>query len=245
MKLIAKIKRERGPIWRAGKAIKGAVTEVHLPIGIARPIFSLMYELHMLAEVAAVSCIRFLYTEPMFRSKCSQIGKRFKMEHLPYLTGFGSICIGDNVRLSGKSAIAFSNQIRVAPSLLIGNGVFIGHECGLHIATALEIGDNTLIAKGVTIYDFDGHPYAANERREEQQIEDSNCAQVRIGKDVWIGSKAIILKGVTIGDGAIVAAGSVVTRDVEARTVVAGNPAKLVKRLDRESGPSVPSGHLT
>ena len=54
---------------------------------------------------------------------------------------------------------------------------------------------------------------------------------VRLGDDVWVGSGAILLPGVTVGDGAIVAAGAVVTRDVEPRTVVGGNPARFIKRI--------------
>ena len=93
-------------------------------------------------------------------------------------------------------------------------------QCANHIT----IGDNCAIAGDVLIQDTDFHPV---------MDEDGNpkpiSKPIHIGNHVWICAKATILKGVTIGDGAIVAAGAVVTKDVPARCVVAGNPGKIVK----------------
>ena len=75
------------------------------------------------------------------------------------------------------------------------------------------------------IMDFDAHRihYESGEKN-------SITAPVSIGNHVWIGAEAIILKGVTIGDGAVIGAGSVVTRDVESCAIVVGNPARVIKR---------------
>lgn len=239
MSFIARQKRERGWAWSMAKNVHGVLTSLHLPIGVVRPIFSAAYDAHLVFGEIGIAIVRFFYSEPLFRSKCKRVGERFKMEQLPYLTGQGQIHIGNNVRLSGKSAIAFSNQLGDAPLLEIGDGTFIGHDCGLHVARHVKIGRNTLIAKGVSVYDFDGHSYDPQERRDDELIQSTNARQVTIGDDVWVGTKAIILKGVTIGDGAIVAAGSVVTRDVPAGVVVAGNPAKEIKRTPSESRPNM------
>lgn len=232
MKWVAKIKRERGALWSIAKSTHQFLTSLHLPLLGIKPVVARIYDLHMAVSAIAIMLVRFFYSEPLFRSKCARIGRHFKMEQLPYLTGAGVINIGSNVRLSGKSSIAFSNQLGDSPILKIGNGTFVGHACGIHIAKSVEVGNNTLIASGVVVYDFDGHPYDAQDRRDDGLIQESNVAAVRIGHDVWIGARAIILKGVTIGDGAIVAAGSVVAKSVAPYTVVAGNPAKVVKQLD-------------
>jgi acetyltransferase-like isoleucine patch superfamily enzyme len=85
------------------------------------------------------------------------------------------------------------------------------------------IGKDTQIAFGVTISDHDFHKtYSAGSANIE-------TAPVYIGQNVWIGMHAIVLKGVTIGDGAVVAAGAVVTRDVPPRCLVGGVPAKVIK----------------
>jgi len=196
-------------LLRIAKRGHGLITSIHLPAIGVKLIVSIIYDMHMIFSVACISAVRFFYNEPLFRSKCERIGRRFRMEQLPHLTGSSSIEFGDNVRLSGKSAMAFSDQIVARPILKVGDGVFIGRDCGLHIAHSIKVGDNTLIAKGVSIYDFDGHPYDADERREEQIVSGTNRAPVKIGRDVWVGSRAIILRGVIVGNGAIIAAGSV------------------------------------
>jgi len=88
-----------------------------------------------------------------------------------------------------------------------------------------------LLATGVRVFDFDGHPLDAERRRRYEPTPAEGIRPVIIGDDVWIGTGAIILKGVTIGDRAIVGAGAVVAKDVPADVVVAGNPARLVKHL--------------
>ena len=84
---------------------------------------------------------------------------------------------------------------------------------------------------GVRVFDLDGHPIDAELRRRGEPTPPDGIRPVILGNDVWIGAGAIILKGVSIGDRSIVAAGSVVTRPVPADTVVAGNPAKVVRTL--------------
>lgn len=118
-------------------------------------------------------------------------------------------------------------------NLYLGNFSSIGSEClFLNSKANIYIGDYVMIAPRVTIvtgnhkFDIPGMYM--------QQINDSmktkeDDVDIIIGNDVWIGTGAIILKGVKIGDGAIVGAGSVVTRDVLPYTIVAGNPAKVIK----------------
>lgn len=110
--------------------------------------------------------------------------------------------------------------------------------------TSIEIGSHCLISWGTGIADSDFHPVAAAQRRIDAEalapfyegkparpIEAVKSRPVKIGNNVWIGMNAIILKGVTIGDNSVVAAGAVVTKDVPPNTVVAGNPARFAKRL--------------
>ena len=83
----------------------------------------------------------------------------------------------------------------------------------------MTIGSDTTIADDVIIRDYDGH-----------YVNDGiKTAPVSIGNHVWIGSKSMILKGVTIGEGSVVAAGAVVVRDVPPHTLVGGVPAKVIK----------------
>jgi maltose O-acetyltransferase len=153
------------------------------------------------------------------------------MEQLPYLTGKGRIVIGDRVRLSRKPSIGFSNRFDALPELTIGDNTFIGHLCSFNIARKVTIGNHCLLAASARIYDVDAHPLDAARRRANEPFPVENNEPVFIGDDVWVGTGALILKGVTIGSRSIVGAGAVVTRDVPPDVVVAGNPARIIKHL--------------
>ncbi len=118
--------------------------------------------------------------------------------------GSAAILIGDGVTMNGTAITARSRTIR------IGKGTMIGPNC--------------------VITDSDFHaPWPPETRLTTPACERDR--DVTIGDDVWLGMRCIVLKGVTIGDGAIVAAGSVVTRDVPPATIVAGTPARVVRQL--------------
>lgn len=104
----------------------------------------------------------------------------------------------------------------------LGMGVFLNFNCVILDVAAVTIGDRTQIGTGVQILTAD-HPRDAAMRASGLE----SGRPVRIGRNVWIGSGAIILPGVTIGDDAVVGAGSVVTRDVPAGATAFGNPARV------------------
>jgi acetyltransferase-like isoleucine patch superfamily enzyme len=113
-------------------------------------------------------------------------------------------------------------------SLVIGERVFINTGSTVVATHRIEIGDDCRIGDLVAIFDTDHHSLEPS--RPIRQ------APVRLGANVWIGRSAIILPGVTIGDHAAIAAGSVVTGDVPARTLVAGVPARPIRTLDIPDG---------
>ena len=110
----------------------------------------------------------------------------------------------------------------------------VGDDCGFTgttfvAADRITIGDRVLVGGNASIVDFDFHPLTPEGRAEN--INAGAAAPIVIEDDVFVGMEALILKGVTIGEGAVVGAGSVVTQDVPPRTVVAGNPAQVVREL--------------
>ena len=106
----------------------------------------------------------------------------------------------------------------------LGKNVFINSCCNFQDQGGICIGDSTLIGHRVVLATID-HDLNPCDRS-------NHCAPIRIGDRVWIGSGAIITKGVTIGNGAVIAAGAVVTKDVPANTVVGGVPAKVIKVIE-------------
>jgi acetyltransferase-like isoleucine patch superfamily enzyme len=108
----------------------------------------------------------------------------------------------------------------------------VGNDCGLTGATLvaaerIEIGNRVLIGTNVTIVDTDFHPLSWQER--QQDINRGKYRPVIIEDDVFIGMNSLILKGVRVGRGSVIGAGSVVTKDVPENVVVAGNPAQVVR----------------
>lgn len=104
--------------------------------------------------------------------------------------------------------------------LILGGG-YINHNVNISCFKRIEIGTDVVISENVTIRDSDNHSLLGSNKESIQPV--------KIGSHVWIGLNATILKGVTIGDGAIIAAGAVVTKNVPERCLVAGVPAKVIK----------------
>ena len=218
------------------KRVAKLVLQWHLPVGaLSRPFFAALYRMHVAARGAAGWSLRMFWYEPLWRSQCRTVGRRFRMEQMPYLVGRGDIVIGNDVCLSGKSSIAFSARYVPLPTLSIGNGSFLGHNCAVTVARQVQIGDHCLIAGAVRITDFDGHPLDAAARRAGESAPVEAVRPVIIGNDVWIGYGAVVLKGVHVGDRAVIGAGAVVTRNVPSDTVVAGNPARVIRRLTKDN----------
>jgi acetyltransferase-like isoleucine patch superfamily enzyme len=197
---------------------------------MTRPLFRALHALHVGLREGRDWGLRFFWYEPLFRSQCETVGSGLRLDKLPYINGSGRIVLGNNVHLAGKIDIGFSNRL-YDPELIIGDDTFIGHGCSLNVARSICIGRHCLIAGSVRLADFDGHPVDADRRRAKEPTPPEGIRPIVIGDDVWIGTQAIILKGVTVGDRSIVAAGAVVTRDVPPDVVVAGNPARVVKHL--------------
>lgn len=112
-----------------------------------------------------------------------------------------------------------------------GKHVFINFDCVILDGGTVTIGDNTMIAPGVHIYAA-GHPVNIMDRKTWEV-----SLPVVIGRDCWIGGRSTILGGVTIGERVVVGAGSVVNRDVPDDSLVVGNPARVVKKLNQNLTP--------
>ena len=155
------------------------------------------------------------------------------------------LVVGDDTMLN--CTITFESE---AGEIIIGNKTFIGAS-QLICRSRIEIKDNVFIAWGCWIYDHDSHSIDYRERENDicAQLDNYrsdknfiknknwnvvNSKPIIIHSNVWIGMNCIILKGVTIGQGAIVAAGSVITKDVPPWTIVGGNPARAIKEISPE-----------
>jgi acetyltransferase-like isoleucine patch superfamily enzyme len=122
----------------------------------------------------------------------------------------------------------------------IGEWCYVGEGSRIWSAASIEIGDRVLISHSANIFDSLTHPLKAAARHEQvRKIFEKGHplkvsldeSPVKIADDAWIGAGAMVLRGVTVGEGGVVAAGAVVTKDVPPYSIVAGNPAVLIREL--------------
>lgn len=184
-------------------------------------------------------------TNALLRSGALVVGKNTRIDGAQFEVRTTAknryIAIGAESVVSGNFYIERQEgRITVGSNTFIGGGMFVS-------AIGIEIGDDVMISWGCTVMDNDAHSLDWEERKndvhdwkkgldEGQTGKYKNwslvpCKPIKIQDKAWIGFNSIILKGVTIGEGAVVASGSVVTTDVEPFTLVGGNPARLIKRL--------------
>lgn len=150
----------------------------------------------------------------------------------------GAIRLGAFTHLRGELLTYWNGG-----EIVIGSNGYVGDGTRIWSQASVRIGDDVLISHLVDIHDSDGHPIDAEDRVLDGRSilqgkgyltpTKTRSAPIVIGDRVWIGFKASILKGVTIGEGAIVAAGAVVTKDVPPYSVVAGNPAVVIRALSK------------
>lgn len=171
-------------------------------------------------------------------------GPNFDIDLRNPISGRKYLKIGNNSLVNARFIFETeSGYISVGDRVHIGGGSFISR-------VKITIEDDVIIAWGCTVYDHNSHSIYWNERKNDvlQEYEDMlkgnnpiankdwSCVdskEIIIGKRAWIGFDVTILKGVTIGEGAVVGAKSVVTRDVPPYTVVGGNPARVLKVIDK------------
>jgi acetyltransferase-like isoleucine patch superfamily enzyme len=206
---------------------------VALPAG--RTLGSLLFYGRPLLNTAWDVLVQTLVREPALRYRCRTVGKGLRLHGpAPRIIGDGVIDIGDEVQFGEDMAFVVGTGLPEPAHLEIKSHItFFGHQV-IYVARRVSIGNYCWI--GGSIYDNDAHPIDPVQRRHRfAEISTTRSAPVVIEDDVWVGLNAIVLKGVTLHQGAIVAAGAVVTKDVPPFTIVAGNPARVVRQL---TGPS-------
>lgn len=169
----------------------------------------------------------FFYAEPLLRGRCDHVGDRLFLWALPDVCGHTSIRIGDDVSIYGKIGIS-SARTYDHPKLVIGNNVKIGKGVLFSVNQEVTIEDGVQIASDCSIRDSDSHPLDHRYRLAGFAPSESEIKPVKICRNAWIGMGCTILKGVTIGEGAIIGTRSVVMTDIPPYGRALGNPARVI-----------------
>jgi acetyltransferase-like isoleucine patch superfamily enzyme len=145
-----------------------------------------------------------------------------------------NIIIGENCLIQGNLVTETEES-----SINIGNNVFIGGGTIIDCVRSVTVEDDVLISYQCILADSNNHSISYSIRKNDladwkqgkHDWSTTKSSQIKISRGAWIGVRTIILKGVKIGEGAVVGAGSVVTQDVPAWTIVAGNPARVIREI--------------
>jgi acetyltransferase-like isoleucine patch superfamily enzyme len=154
--------------------------------------------------------------------KTSAVGRLGRISGKLSVRNKGRFYVGRNVSFHAKP-LPSSVSVEKEAELWVGDNVFFNYGLDIGCTTSIRIGSNTIIGPMVNIIDTNFHPVDMDDRSQGKSIV--------ISDNVWIGRGAVILPGVTIGANSVIAAGSVVTRDIPANVLAGGTPAKVIREL--------------
>ena len=176
--------------------------------------------------------VRLLICEPLFKAYCTQYGRGLRTGvYIHWVQGRGKLILGEDVFVDGKCSFLFTVRYTKEPLLRVGDNTVIGHGCSFTVGQQITIGKHCLIAPDVRMFDAPGHPTDPTLRKRGAPANAEDVRPIDIEDNVWIGAQSILYPGVRVGEGSVVATGSVVMNEVPPYTIVAGNPARVTGRL--------------
>jgi acetyltransferase-like isoleucine patch superfamily enzyme len=239
--LMLKIRRGESPMYRGLRDTGRRVLNSTLPLPhFFYPILKAVFNGQQAARIGLRWILSYFVYEPLFRGRCVSVGKGFRLWAMPYVMGHTKIYVGDNVNFFGKVDI-FSGRLFDEPKLILGNRVDLGHNVVFLVNKEIVLGDDVNVASGVRFMDTDAHPRDTMKRIADLPPQEEEVKPVNVGRYAWIGHNSFIMKGVTIGEGAIIGVGSVVVSDIPAYCVAMGNPARVVVKNTNQSTVAAPA----
>lgn len=179
---------------------------------------------------------------PALRAEGVEMAEKVQIQGRPIV----SLVAGSRIRIGARCVLCSDGQINalginhpvVLRTLRPGAEIVIGEDTGMSggaicAAGSIRIGAGCLIGANVTLADTDFHALKPENRRYNKNPDEIAVAPIVIEDNVFIGAEAFVLKGVTIGKNSVIGAGAVVTRDIPENSIAVGNPAQVVKRIDR------------
>jgi acetyltransferase-like isoleucine patch superfamily enzyme len=168
------------------------------------------------------------YRHPLFQARCASFGKNVSIARLPYVSGHVEIHIGDDVSIGSMSVT--SGRFIDHPKLIIKDRAQIGWGVDFAVNREIVIEEDARVSFNCRISDNDGHRREADLRAQTAPLDPQDIRSVRICRRAWIGNGAQIMKGVTVGEGAVIGANSVVISDIPPYCLAMGNPAEVYFR---------------
>ena len=225
---LLRLRRGEGPFFGPLKRLILRILHFSItPPKVLKPLFRLFYHLHYFVIYSLHQLVNMFYYGPLFKARCESVGRRLHISKLPEIDGPVTVFVGDDVEIFGQIGIG-SGRIFDRPRLVIGDRVDIGPDVYITVNKEVVIEEDVNIASGVRIADTDSHPRDTEARVKGLPPAPEEIKPVRICKRAWLGQRCFIMKGVTVGEGAVIGAASVVVTDIPPYAVAMGNPARVV-----------------
>jgi carbonic anhydrase/acetyltransferase-like protein (isoleucine patch superfamily) len=227
MDFVDKIRRSNSPYLAAVRRCYFVLRD--LDLRLPRPLGLFLYRERMARHGLWHWCKNKFYYEPLLRSRCAVVGRNIRCDgDVPLIIGGGTIILGNRVFVGNRGAWILTPNLYATPTLKVGDNTTINYRTVISVESSVEIGSHCMIAEETKIFDNNSHGIDWRHRA----MTETDVAPIVIEDHVWIGMNSIILKGVRIGHGSVVAAGAVVTKDVPPGVVVGGNPARILKEVN-------------
>lgn len=198
-----------------------------------------LYRFHLFARGFILGGLSRLYWTPVFRARLQGTHRKLRLAGIgfPMVTGPVEISVGDNCRLSSAMTVSGRTSSGVPPKLYLGNNVGIGWQSTIAVGSTIVLKDNVRIGGRAFLAGYPGHPLDASDRAAGLADKEEQVGDIILEKDVWLGTRVTVMAGVTIGEGTIVASGSVVTKSLPPSVIAAGVPAQIVRKLPSSVDP--------
>ena len=206
---------------------------LHLELPAPKFVLRLCYALFVLLRNLFATIMRIFCWTPLFKGRIQSVGKFLNLYGgLPFISGPVKITLGDNCRVSGQTTFSGRCTAKTTPSLTVGDNVDIGWMTTIAVGKKVILGNNVRIAGRSLLAGYPGHPLDPNDRASGLPELDEQVGDIILEDDVWLATGVSVMAGVHIGKGSIIAAGSVVTRDIPAMVLAAGVPAKVIRSIE-------------
>jgi acetyltransferase-like isoleucine patch superfamily enzyme len=223
--------RKDTPFSRRAKRTVRALLDARIP---PTPLHRLLLAERSLRRGIGYELMRVFYYQPLFELQCAEVRGKGRLEltpdsKMPFVDNC-ALVLGEAWRINARTTFQGARNAPGKPRIEIGDGTYLGSRVVLRAGLGIRLGSHVTVAANVVLSSDPGHPLDPIARR-TQAAPQEDLRQMTVGDDVWIAEGATLLGGITVGDGAVIGAHAVVTKDVPPRTVVAGNPARVIKEI--------------
>jgi acetyltransferase-like isoleucine patch superfamily enzyme len=203
-----------------------------LEIPVVKPVHLPLYFAWTTAAAMVRGAARCLWWTPLFKARLAGPAPGLYLYGgLPLIVGPLAIRLGSRCRVSGQTTLTGRWAGGIVPELVVGDNVDIGWQTTIAVGRRVMLGDNVRIAGRALLAGYPGHPLDAAARAAGEPDTADQIGDIVLEDDVWLATGVSVMAGVRIGRGTVVAAGSVVTRDLPAGVLAGGVPARPLRPI--------------